>query len=162
MSDNYSALYELAASQVPRDSKVVELGCGYGKFADVLHTKKTLRSYVGIDWDRDAVRCARQDNQDLTFVEADITRLNYNDVSTYVTLEVLEHLHGDIELLSKLPRGSRVLLSVPSFDSSDHVRFFPSEHEALKRYNQVLDIDLWRKIKIPTGGGYFHFMRGFR
>lgn len=162
--NNYTALYETVISLVPAESKVTEFGCGYGEFAGLLHTAKKVKSYSGIDIDAIAIRQAMENNPELAmcFHNADLMKLGFKDVGTFIALEVLEHLSGDIELLGKIPKGSRVLISIPSFDSHGHRRFFPSEYEAIKRYENAIDIDLWRKIKIPTGGGYFHVIRGYR
>jgi SAM-dependent methyltransferase len=160
--DNYSVLYNAAASLIPQGSKVVELGCGSGKFAaDFLRGFKSYKGYdlVG-QWDHIPIQ-----TPGFGFAVADITKLKFEEPGcTFVALEVFEHLFDetDLQLLLNLPRGSRVVFSVPSFDSADHKRFFPNEDGAIARYNDVLDIDFWRKIRIPTGGGYFHLMRGYR
>jgi 2-polyprenyl-3-methyl-5-hydroxy-6-metoxy-1,4-benzoquinol methylase len=160
--DNYTALYEIAASLIPEQSTVFELGCGTGVFASMIIPK--CKQYTGFDIDKKSLEEARQNNmhnQD-AFRYQDIQEDDaYKHMGTYVALEVMEHLRDDLTCLKKIRRGCRVILSVPSFDSVGHERFFPYEHSTLLRYSDILDIDLWRKIKIPTGGGYFHLIRGF-
>ncbi len=100
----------------------------------------------------------------MEFAVADVTSIEHGEPGTFVALEVFEHLSGsqDLRLLGSLVRGSRVIFSVPSFDSADHKIFWPAESDAIEYYEDTLDIDFWRKIRIPTGGGYFHLMRGYR
>jgi len=161
--DNYAALYEVAISLVPPGGTVFELGCGTGVFGSMLIDK--CDHYKGYDIDEEALKQARLNNPGYEdcFVSQDINHDDaYKHMGTYVALEVLEHIPHDLVAISKIRKGCRVVISVPSFDSEDHRRYFPYEYEAIDRYEDVLDIDLWRKIKIPTGGGYFHLMRGFR
>lgn len=161
--DNYTVLYQAASSLIPQESKIIELGCGTGKFAKE-YLKGKIKSYIGYDIDKEAIKVA-ETNSELEFVVADVLSMAYDEPGcTFIALEVLEHLHPfrDLELLKSLPKGSRVIFSVPSFDSADHKTFFPSEWEAIAHFAENLDIDFWRKIRIPTGGGYFHLMRGYR
>ncbi len=161
--DNYSVLYQSAASLIPQESKVVELGCGAGKFANEF-IKGKFKTYVGFDIDEEAVKKASE-NSLLKFSVADITHLQFFEPGfTFVALEVFEHLSGsdDLRLLGQLVKGTRVIFSVPSFDAADHKIFWPGESDAIEYYEDTLDIDFWRKIRIPTGGGYFHLMRGYR
>lgn len=44
-------------------------------------------------------------------------------------LEVLEHLSKDRKVLMRLPKRSRIIFSVPNFDSASHVRVFHSEED---------------------------------
>lgn len=165
--DNYAALYEAAASLIPQESKIVEFGCGTGKFITNHVAADKIKSYIGYDKDVTAIDLARTstESQLMEFVVADILTVDCDEPGcTFIALEVLEHLHNnlDLRLLGELPKGSRVIISVPSFDSSDHKKFFNNDWDALKRYSYVLDLEFWRKIRIPTGGGFFHLMRGYR
>lgn len=164
---NYMFLYEAAVSLIPQGAKVVEWGCGTGEFASLAIPK--CRAYYGYDIDPVVIEEAKQKVRSGTiFLNADITNEQHTWIDTegftYVALEVLEHLPAmvDLDLIKRLPRGIRFILSVPSFDSEDHEKFFPREWEAIHYYHEALDIDFWRKIRIPTGAGYFHLMRGWR
>ena len=95
------------------------------------------------------------------FYHADLRALEIPKANTYVTLEVLEHIEDDLGLLERIPKNSFTIISVPSFDSASHLRHFPTEGSALERYCQVLDIDDWRKVRIPSGE-FFHVFRGRR
>ncbi|HYT45059.1 MAG TPA: class I SAM-dependent methyltransferase, partial [Methylomirabilota bacterium] len=147
---------------IPQESKVIELGCGKGAFAR--HAAVKLKDYYGIDID-DASIAEAKSMSTHEFVLGDITKIRFEEPGcTFVSLEVFEHLPSaeDLELLRQIPKGSRLIISVPSFNSKDHKRFFPYESSAIKYYEETIDVDFWRKIRIPTGGGYFHLMRGYR
>lgn len=163
---NYTPLYELASSLIPQGSKVTEWGCGNGVFLNFLK-EKDLKNYYGLDINEHAIRLAKQDHGywSKNFICADITDPELEWFPrTYVALEVLEHLPlmEDLALLERVAKGSRVIISVPSFSSDDHKIFFPEEWSAISHYCDVINIDLWRKISLPTGGGYFHLLRGYR
>lgn len=170
VNSNYFALYTGAASLIPQGSQVIEIGCGDGPF--IPYIENQVKSYVGLDKDASAIGgAAKFCRHRQTFKEGKV-KLIVCDVMdaelstlkgrTIVALEVLEHIEDDLAVLEKLHKGTRVIFSVPSFDADDHKRFFPSENEAISRYLGVLDLDFWRKIRIPTGAGYFHLMRGYR
>jgi 2-polyprenyl-3-methyl-5-hydroxy-6-metoxy-1,4-benzoquinol methylase len=57
----------------------------------------------------------------------------------FILLEVLEHVNDDMKLLSTLPSGSRVIFSVPNYDSKAHVRFFGSAGDVIQRYQKILN-----------------------
>ena len=57
-----------------------------------------------------------------------------------ICFEVLEHVQQDLELLQRIQPGTRMLVSVPSFDDPYHVRYFSDEKEVQQRYQQVIKI----------------------
>jgi SAM-dependent methyltransferase len=150
----YRDLWRKTARLVPKDSSVVELGCGPG----LLRPYLGVRSYVGLDFSARAIALARSTFRREDFRVADI-REPIPVAETYVMNEVLEHLDDDLGLLRSLP-PSLVVLSVPSFDSASHVRFFPKEGAAVKRYGRVLAIDHVEYVPHGTAGRFFHLMRG--
>ena len=152
----YLPMYLAVADLVPSGS-VVELGCGTGRLAAILDRGA---SYVGLDFAPRLVEEASRHYPRATFWVADLRTDPIPDAQTYVATEVLEHLDDDLALIERLPIGATVVLSVPSFDSESHVRFFPEARSASERYGALLDIDVERYI--PIGTGYFHVLRGVR
>ena len=57
-----------------------------------------------------------------------------------ICFEVLEHIQDDLGVLNRIPRGTKLLLSVPNFDDPYHVRYFSSEKEVYERYKGVMNI----------------------
>lgn len=149
----YVPLYEAAAALIPPGARVVELGCGNGRFA-----RYVTGPYIGLDFAPGQVAEAIRYNGGGDFRVADLMADDIPDADAYVALEVLEHLDDDLGLLRRLPRGATVVLSVPSFDSAAHVRHFPVPGSAAARYSRVLELDHASTIPLPRA--YFHLLRG--
>lgn len=152
----YRDLWQRTARLVPPGVSVVELGCGPGLLLPYLGA----RPYIGLDFSAAAIALARH-----TFPRADFRVSDVREpipvADAYVMNEVLEHLDDDLGLLRSLP-PSIVVMSVPSFDSASHVRFFPKEGSAVKRYGRALAIDHVEYVPHGTAGRFFHLMRGRR
>lgn len=154
----YRMLWAATAELVPGRATIVELGCGTGRLAPLLAARG--RSYLGLDFAPAVIAEARRYFPEGRFEVADLTRDPIPEADVYVADEVLEHLDDDLGLLAALPCGSLVVLSVPSFDSAAHVRFFPVWGDAADRYRVLLELD--RALRIPHGkaGRFFHLLRG--
>ena len=156
----YRPLFEATARLIPDDLDVVELGCGTGRLAALIAPR--LRSYIGLDFSRRRLGEARHYAPAIDFRVADLRSDPIPPADLYVANEVLEHLADDLGLLRRLPAGSRVLLSVPSFHADAHVRFFPVWGEARDRYAPLLDIDSEARVEHGKAGRFFHVLRGRR
>lgn len=145
-------VYLSAAGYVDPGVDVVDIGCGTGRFAELLRRRGDISSYVGFDFAADVVDEARRYCRDPRFrFEVDDLRFwEPAGPATFVLLEVLEHLDYDIGILRKLPPGSPVVLSVPSFWSESHVRVFPDIRDAMLRYAKVLDFGSRHSIVFDT------------
>lgn len=156
----YRTLWIRTALLVPRHRSVVELGCGTGRLGPLLATG--ARTYLGLDFAPRLIEEARRYAPRLTFEVSDLRTEPIPDAQVYVANEVLEHLAQDLALLRRLPKGATVVLSVPSFDSASHVRFFPARGEAQRRYGSALAIDHVEYVPHGRAGRFFHLMRGTR
>jgi trans-aconitate methyltransferase len=156
----YRGLCEGAAAMIPPGSAVVELGSGTGRFAALLHERRLVSSYVGIDFAHALVVEARRHLGLDRFVEADFRDCPIPAADVYVALETLEHLDDDLALIGRLPARAMLVLSVPSFDSESHVRHFPEYGSARRRYEPFLDIDRLEYVELARPGAFFHLMRG--
>jgi len=56
-----------------------------------------------------------------------------------VLLEVLEHIEQDIYVLSIIPLGKQVVITVPNFDAKGHVRFFDNLDVIKERYGFLIE-----------------------
>lgn len=155
----YRPLYEATAALVPEGASVVELGCGTGRLAPLILAR--ARSYVGIDFAPRLIREAKRYEPRGWFVVGDL-RQAIPEAEVYVANEVLEHLDDDVGLLRRLPLGSVVIVSVPSFDSKSHVRWFPERGQAAERYGEVLAIDHTEYVMHGKAGRFFSLLRGVR
>jgi trans-aconitate methyltransferase len=153
----YRPLFLQAQALIRRKARVVELGCGTGRFAGLAR----FPSYIGLDFAPEVIAEAKRHYPAGDFRVADLRTDPIPPADVYVTLEVLEHLDDDLGLLERLPKGATVVLSVPSFDSASHVRHFPSRGSASARYGKVLRLDFLIHVPLPSGA-YFHLMRGKR
>jgi tetratricopeptide (TPR) repeat protein len=120
----YENLLRMAASWTW--GRVLDVCCGTGELG------KYVQDYHGIDFSEEAVR----GNPKLSCEHVFACDLAGYD--TYVILEALEHL-DDLALLSRIPPGSDVVFSVPSFSDPSHVRVY-SERIVRLRYADLLKI----------------------
>lgn len=88
--------------------------------------------------------------------------LHEADYDCCISLEFLEHVENDVNVVDQIRKGTRCIFSVPNFDSSAHVRYFSSEGEVRQRYGGLLDsceISFWLLSKAGAG---FYLIEGRR
>lgn len=147
-------LYTAAAARIDDDESVIDLGCGTGRFAELLYrNSRRTAAYFGFDFSPATLDEARRTvtSPFAYFLQADLERTEFSqeDTRTYVCLEVLEHLDDDCDLIGKLPAGARLILSVPSFESDTHVRWFDRLDDVTGRYGALLDFT--ETVVLPVG-----------
>ena len=134
-------------------NNILELGCGTGQLAHLLAMKGFSR-YNGIDFSKIAIDLAK-DRLKLypeykfkqEILEAGFKEYDYDVV---IATEVLEHVKDDLDILSKITIGTPIIFSVPMFDARAHVRYFESTVEAIKRYDDIMNINYMEIIRIPS------------
>jgi len=124
----YHQIYEKVA-QIATGS-VLDICCGVGALG------KYIENYKGFDFSESAVKIANDPRIGL----GDAYRQNLDGFDTYIILEALEHLEGDIELLERIPKGKSVIFSVPSFADPSHIRTF-TEQSLRERYEHIVSIE---------------------
>jgi len=138
--------------------RVLDLGCGPGQFAQHLLGRIPGLQYTGMDFSSVAINAAKKRCPDVEFVQADVFRDGVLDAVKFdvvLLLEVLEHMHLDLDLLRKLPSGSRIIASVPNFDSFGHVRYFSNIGGVEERYRQIVNIDSIKPVSIAENSLLF-------
>lgn len=159
----YRELYERGAELIEPGLHICDLGCGSGRFASLVIDKAA--HYWGIDFsERLITEAGRYTGRPELFQHEDFRHCFIPPADVYVLMEVLEHLDDDLGLIERLPSGSTVIASVPSFDSHSHVRVFPCEWRVRSRYATVLNmdvdierIDLPPRLRGPYPREYPHF-----
>jgi glycosyltransferase involved in cell wall biosynthesis len=105
----------IAAAKLCGSGKVLDMGCGLGQMRQYVRDPDL---YHGFDF----AGVAEGD----CFEVGDIYEYPLEGYDVYLLLEVLEHV-DDIEVLSRIPCGSRVVFSVPSFPDPAHIRTYTDE-----------------------------------
>jgi 2-polyprenyl-3-methyl-5-hydroxy-6-metoxy-1,4-benzoquinol methylase len=179
MRDLYDGVY----AKIKRLDPVVDLGCGNGLFAQCLRARGYCGSYRGIDFSRRAIAEAEQL---LSLTEArvyapedEVPEATYEfrvqdlrgwqelpgpetHYTTYVCLEVLEHLEDDVDLVARIPARARVIFSVPNFWSEAHVRTYDHVGTAFGRFGNLLDFVSWRLYPTANPRGAIHLYEAYR
>lgn len=129
---------ERCVSALGKQVRLADLGCGTGRFARLL-ANRGYTDYIGLDFSGERVKLAREYVPEFEFHVADLT-LDWPlpERDCFVLLEFLEHVDADLEILSRVPAGKRVVFSVPNFDSKGHVRWFDSEAQVKQRYSPLI------------------------
>jgi len=150
-------LFRAAAEMIGKSPLMMDLGCGPGLFAQFLDEEfhDNVELYNGFDFSRYALRHARNlllgDNR-FQFHLANLMQMEYSDEvimppgAVFIIMETLEHLEDDMHVLSLVPDGSTVVVSVPSFDDPGHVRIFPTWEHVSARYSEHLEISEHQQV----------------
>ena len=124
------------------DPSIVELGCGVGQFAQMMYDLRHS-DYKGYDFSPYAIKEAKS-KCPLKFYQQDITNPFYIDADLVIILETMEHIKDDLSVFKNIKKDTGIIITVPKFDGTSHVRFFKSEAEVRDRYSDFVDIEkLW-------------------
>lgn len=149
----FTTYLELAKMIDPHE-EVVDLGCGTGRFIELLYRRDHYAQVTGIDWSAaalaEAESYAKPRHQDASrpkWIHQDLTEWRPDPLragnTVYVCSEVLEHLEDDRDLVRRIPPGHRLLFTVPNFHSESHLRVFTNVSELWRRYDRLLDFRRW-------------------
>jgi SAM-dependent methyltransferase len=87
--------YRLIESYVPRTASIVDVGCGYGYLAYLLHFVSPGRKILGIDYDADKIELANHcisKNDNLSFVTADAGEFPLDRADVFILSDVLHYM----------------------------------------------------------------------
>ena len=158
----FKFIYTEMIAYLDKFYKVVDLGCGVGYIAKEILENFDDVDYLGIDFSKAMIKQARRIVPGLDFIVGDLRDPEihklYKPNYTYISMETLEHIENDIEVISSIPVGAEVLFSLPNFDSEAHVRWFKTIHDAEDRYNNLLSINRSKVVSIGPGDPHKIYM----
>lgn len=127
---------------VPESHSIIDIGCGSGYFYYYCNGER-YKDYLGVDFSPGMIERAKEYNPTGKFIVKNIYTLGIKDYAKYdmvVCLEVLEHVLYDVNVLENISSGKSIVLSVPNFDDTAHIRKFGSEDDIYQRYSKVVKI----------------------
>lgn len=144
---SYYFIWTVIADRVHGAGAIFDVGCGTGQLAHLLHDRhiesnRARFAYLGFDFSNQAITIARERLPEVSFQVDDALTTNlFGDAEydTVIMTEVLEHIGEDIQVLSSVRPGARVLATVPNFLTTSHVRRFVSAEEVNERYGFLFD-----------------------
>lgn len=167
----YLPLWRAMAADFDLAAPVIDLGCGVGQTAEMFRDAG-LRTYRGIDSSPTAIRLAAQrladGADDFRFFCDDIAAflaaapVDAFDGAQWFVCETLEHIEHDVEILAWIAAhapGSRIAVSLPSFDDPGHVRHFATMAAVLERYGPYLVVERSGQInrsRPPASHAWFY------
>lgn len=156
-----SPYYEMWKSIIPNIKSIADFGCGVGQFAEMCLDNDILYSY-GVDFSKVAIdECHRLETLDFyydnLYNKHVYTIYNYE---TAVFLETLEHITFDLDVIRHVPKGKKIVISVPNWDSLSHVRYFQSSVTAIGRYKDLIHIEKCDIFPIGNKGKEIYVLYG--
>ena len=114
---NLHLSYSRIESLVPGEGLIIDLGCGYGFFPNLLAYKSPERKIIGIELSKRKIKYADIGFTNTEFVNEDIQQLEIVDCDTIVLVHVLHHLPSFesqekllMECYEKLRKGARIIV----------------------------------------------------
>ncbi len=150
-------LWDAIARKVEPGTRVAEFGCGAGQLA-VLLMEYGCDYVLGVDIAERGLDIARQLNPNIAdrFYEGSLYNPNVYRRTQYdmaIFCEVLEHLDHDLSALRGIPSGMKVIISVPTAESKEHVRCFPLKPDGFglirEHYGREIEIEEIETVLIP-------------
>lgn len=115
LENNYAVFDKL----VPKQGKIVDLGCGYGFLSYMLQFLSRDREILGVDYDEDKIALAENNfsrSEKLSFLAADITQCEFPEADVFILADVLHYFPEDAQkkvlgkCFSKLRTGGLLII----------------------------------------------------
>lgn len=138
-AEHHVKLYALVAALIRAfPGSVLDIGCGEGRLVRFLK-ETSYCTYKGIDFSANRIATAKDEHLGWNFEVADALEYDMDGFDIYVMLEFLEHVDEDVRVISSIPPGRRVILSVPNTFDTEHVRCFPGTEAVVARYRPYIN-----------------------
>ncbi len=163
----YYAVWTVVIDRIRRagSKRVLDIGCGPGQFAHALFDADLVEAYHGVDLSRVGVERAQRNVPAFTFEHCDIfasKALETQRYDTLVTTEFLEHVERELDVLERIPAGTRVIATVPNFPYVSHVRHFADVAAVQARYGRFFEGLTVDPIRKTERGNILFLMEGVR
>lgn len=155
----YFNLWSRILGMISKREIIFDLGCGPGQFAQ-LAFNNGYQYGCGVDFSKVSIDMAKNRNPTIQnkFFVRDLRNMDsvikLIDADVYVLIEVLEHITIDTSILKSIPKRKHIILSVPMYEATGHVRTFPSKRAVISRYGHIIEprqIQLIQKVFILDG-----------
>jgi 1-acyl-sn-glycerol-3-phosphate acyltransferase len=111
--------YKSFDSWIPRDAKVIDLGCGYGFLDLMLAMVSPQRNIIGVDFDEEKIKVAQNSSirrKGVSFVAADVTSFQLENADVFLILDTLHYFSRDKQIalikdcISHLNTNGKILI----------------------------------------------------
>ena len=113
-----TAPFDALMKHIPSEGFIVDLGCGYGIFANLLGLTSEKRKILGVDLDEYKVSRAPKGIANVEFRNADITKIEIPPADCILLIHVLHHLDSYEQqkplieaCLAKLRSGGKLIIA---------------------------------------------------
>jgi 2-polyprenyl-3-methyl-5-hydroxy-6-metoxy-1,4-benzoquinol methylase len=86
------APYKEIERLIPKDAKIIDIGCGYGFFTNFLALSGPKRRVMGIDISGERIKQAYKKLKNVEFISGNIMDLHIHDCDAVVIIHMLHHL----------------------------------------------------------------------
>ena len=152
------------AMLLTQGGEILDVGCGAGHLAPMVRLMGA--EYVGIEPSGYALQIAHMRYPWATFYQASAESLWLWDwrwsEATVILLEVLEHVLDDYAVLTQIPKGTNLIVSVPSYETRGHVRWFRDRNDVAEHYRPLIEIDEMIVERAKEGPNRWFVFRGVR
>ena len=94
LEKNYQVFHEL----VPQEGKILDIGCGYGFMAYMLHFTAAKRIITGLDYDEEKIEIANHcfsKTDNVNFIHSNVVSFNFEKYDAIIMADILHYLQPD-------------------------------------------------------------------
>ena len=123
-------------------SKLLDVGCGDGKFLYEISRNITSKTYTGIDYSEQAILYATAMSPNIKFIYGDITKSDLEKFDIITLIETLEHIPPNLipdfikTLYDHLEKDGKIIITVPSINVDVSPKHY--QHFNLKLLEEIL------------------------
>ncbi len=123
--------YNLFNDVIPRDCKIVDIGCGYGFLDFMLNYISDKRIIHGIDYDEEKINTAKsiaKHFKSIKFSETDITQIEIPESEVYILNDVLHYIPEQKQLsilrecMNKIPANGMIIVRDADKDMQKRIK----------------------------------------